>query len=222
MSWQDDGELGELPRLRINLYRAAVLFHNDIMAHRKTKPGAFPGWLGRKERIEYLVLYFGWNATTVVAYAYLYVITESFRSSTEYRLEICLTILAFALGCGIESVRDQIKEGAGDFLWEYFDHAGLLVEISLQCNVELRLLGPRAMIGEIETLIQQRVDVGGPVLAGAFARMQEHVFNDGIGALAVLNDLFEVAFQEFADFIQFLTPAGLVEPSGARLETAAR
>ena len=31
------------------------------------------------------------------------------------------------------------------------------------------------------------------------------------GALAVLNDLFEVAFQEFADFIQFLSPAGLVE-----------
>ena len=41
--------------------------------------------------------------------------------------------------------------------------------------------------------------------------MQQHVLDDGIGALAVLNNLFEVAFQKLANFIKFLSPTGLVE-----------
>ena len=34
-----------------------------------------------------------------------------------------------------------------------------------------------------------------PVLAGTLARMQQHVLDDGIGALAVLHDLVEIALQ---------------------------
>ena len=43
-----------------------------------------------------------------------------------------------------------------------------------------------------------RVDIGGPVLARSFARMQQHVLDDGVGALAVLHDLFEIALQHAA------------------------
>jgi hypothetical protein len=32
------------------------------------------------------------------------------------------------------------------------------------------------------------------MLAGTFARMQQHVLDDGIGALAVLDNLFEISF----------------------------
>jgi hypothetical protein len=41
--------------------------------------------------------------------------------------------------------------------------------------------------------------------------VQQHVLDDRVRALAVLDHLFQVAFQEFTDFIQFLSPAGLVE-----------
>ena len=71
-----------MPRLRIDLYPAAVLFHNDVMTHRKTKPGAFASRLGREERIEYLFLHFRRDAGTVIAYAYLYVAAEVFGGTT--------------------------------------------------------------------------------------------------------------------------------------------
>jgi hypothetical protein len=87
----DNGEFGESPRLGINLYPAVVLFDNDVMAHRKTKPRAFSRRFGREEGVEYLFLHFGRDAGTVVAYAYLYVVTEIFGSSIEYRLEIRVT-----------------------------------------------------------------------------------------------------------------------------------
>ena len=71
--------------------------------------------------------------------------------------------------------------------------AGVGIEARSQRDVEARLLGARAVIGEVEALLDQGVDVDRPLLARALARMQQHVLDDGIGALAVLHDLFEVA-----------------------------
>ena len=73
------------------------------------------------------------------------------------------------------------------------DFARCRVERPLQRDVEALLLRPRAVIREIETFLHQRVDVDRPVIAGAFARMQQHVLDDRIGALAVVRDLFEIA-----------------------------
>jgi hypothetical protein len=38
-------------------------------------------------------------------------------------------------------------------------------------------------------------------LAGALARMQQHVLDDGISSLAVLNDLLDVLFEKTGQFI---------------------
>ncbi len=74
----------------------------------------------------------------------------------------------------------------------------------LQRDVEAGLLGARAVIGEVEAFLDQRIDIGRPVLAGALARMQQHVLDDGVGALAVLHDLFEIVLQQSGHFIDFL------------------
>ena len=65
----------------------------------------------------------------------------------------------------------------------------------LQSDIEALLLGPRPVIGEVEAFLDEGVDIDRPVLARAFARVQQHVLDDGIGALAVLHDLVEVALQ---------------------------
>ena len=65
----------------------------------------------------------------------------------------------------------------------------------LQRDVEALLLGPRPVIGEIEAFLDEGVDIDGPMLARAFARVQQHVLDDGIRALAVLHDLVEIALQ---------------------------
>ena len=73
------------------------------------------------------------------------------------------------------------------------------------------------MIGEVEAFLDNGIDIDGPVLARAFTRMQQHVLDDGIRALAVLHDLIEIALQHirnFADlcsqlFVEFGSRKGL-------------
>jgi len=48
---------------------------------------------------------------------------------------------------------------------------------------------------EVEALLDERIDIDNSVFTRAFARVQQHVLDDGIGALAVLDDLVEVAPQ---------------------------
>ena len=78
------------------------------------------------------------------------------------------------------------------------------IEVLIQPDLEILLLGAGAVIGEIEALLDQRIDVDRPVLARALARMQQHVLDDGVGALAVLHHFFEIALQHRCQFVGFL------------------
>ena len=69
------------------------------------------------------------------------------------------------------------------------------------------------MIGEIEAFIDQGIDVDRPVLAGTLARMQQHVLDDRVGALAVLHHLFEIAPSALLSIRRFL--ARILSSSGA-------
>ena len=50
-----------MPGLRLDIDGATVLFHDDVVAHRKAKASPFARRLGRKERVEHLFLHFGGN-----------------------------------------------------------------------------------------------------------------------------------------------------------------
>ena len=103
--------------------------------------------------------------------------------------------MRFALGRRIEAVRDQVEQNPCDVLREDIDFAGSRIEGPLQRDIEALLLGPRPVIGEVEAFLDEGVDIDEPVLARAFARVQQHVLDDRIGALAVLHDLVEIALQ---------------------------
>src|SRR5258706_15905205 len=105
---QNNREFRELPSLRLDVDRATVLFHDDVMAHRKAKPGPFTRRLRREERIEHLFLHLGRNAGAVVANADLHGVTEISRGCTEDRIKTGTAILRLAFGYRIESIRDQI------------------------------------------------------------------------------------------------------------------
>ena len=66
-SRQNDPKFGELTGLRIDLYRPTMLLDDDVMANGQAKARAFSGRLGRKERIEDLLLHLRRNAGAVVA-----------------------------------------------------------------------------------------------------------------------------------------------------------
>src|SRR5260370_39630901 len=102
------------------------------MADREAKPRTFPRRFGRKERVEHLFLYLTRDSSAVVADADFHVAAEIFGRNAQRRLEIWVTILRLALGRGIESVRDQVEEGASDFLRKQLDRAGVGVEVTLK------------------------------------------------------------------------------------------
>ena len=91
-----------------------------------------------------------------------------------------------------------------------------------QRDVEALLLGPRAVIGEIEAFLDHGVDIDRPVLARALARVQQHVLDDGVGTLAVLHDLFEIAPQRIGQLGDFSAGLVVVMPELQRVAAVRR
>ncbi len=57
------------------------------------------------------------------------------------------------------------------------------------------------MIGEVERLLDQRIDIYALPLAAAAARMRQHAGDDAVGAPAVFRDLLEIAGQHSDDLV---------------------
>ena len=74
-------------------------------------------------------------------------------------------------------------------------------EIALQGDVEALVLGAGAVIGEVQRLLDQRVEIDRAALAALAARMLQHALDDAVGPPAVLGDLFEIAGQHRDDFV---------------------
>ena len=61
------------------------------------------------------------------------------------------------------------------------------------------------MIGEVEGVIDERVDVGRLALAAAAARMRQHALDDAVGAPTVLGDFLQIAGQHPDDLVDLRT-----------------
>src|SRR5262245_56472329 len=51
------------------------------------------------------------------------------------------------------------------------------------------------MVGKVEALLDNGINVDDPVFTRPFTRMQQHVLDNGIRTLAVLHDLLQIALQ---------------------------
>ena len=89
------------------------------------------------------------------------------------------------------------------------DLTGGRIKGPLQGDVEALLLGAGTVIGEIEALLDEGVDIDQPMFARSFARVQQHVLDDGVGAFAVLNDLVEIVAQGVRQFGYFSARLGI-------------
>ena len=108
-----------------------MLFHDDVVAHRKTEPGSFASRFGRKKRVEYFLHYLWSNSYAIVADADFDLITEIFRCDPQRRLEP-VAGPSCTFGRSIKSAGNQVEQDAGDFLRKRFDRASPRVEVSLQ------------------------------------------------------------------------------------------
>jgi hypothetical protein len=184
---QDNPEFGELAGVGVDLNRPAMLLDDDVVTNGQAQPSPFTGGLCRKERIEHLLLHLGWNAGAVVANPDFDAVTQVLGRGSHGGLVAASIRFRLTLRGCVEPVRDQIEQRPRNLLREQIDLASRRVKGPFQGDREALLLGPCPVIGEIEALIDQGVDIDRPVLSRPLTRMQQHVLDDRVGALAVLH-----------------------------------
>ena len=78
------------------------------MTDGKTQSSPFTGWLGRKKRVEQFLLYFGRNASAVVAYPDLDPVAQVSGRCRQDGLIVVAVGQPLALGGCIEAIGDQV------------------------------------------------------------------------------------------------------------------
>src|SRR4029077_3502872 len=81
---QNDLKFSEKSGLRLDIDAAAVLFHDDVMAHRQAKPRTFTRGLGREERVEYFLFDLFRDAGPVIANTDFNLVSEVLRRSVKH------------------------------------------------------------------------------------------------------------------------------------------
>src|SRR5215510_8401586 len=132
-------EFGEFPDFAVHADRAAVLLRYNVVADRQTEAGSFASRLGRKERLEQLVLDLRRDAGAVIAHPDLYRLAELARHHL-HRGAKAVRGLVTPLGRGIKAVAEQVQEHAGHVLWYQLDRCDAVIQLTLQGDVEVLVL----------------------------------------------------------------------------------
>ena len=93
---QDNPDLSELTRLRIDLDGARVLFHDDIVTDREPKTRAFSRRFGREKRLEHLFFHVRRNTSAVIADPDFHTIAKVFGGRSQGRLVVASIGFRFA------------------------------------------------------------------------------------------------------------------------------
>ena len=145
-----------------------MLLRDDVVTDRQAKPGPLAGGLRGEEWLEQLVAQFRRDAGAVVAHLDLDRLAEVARGDGERRTIAAAGGAPLALPGGIEAVAEQVEEDTRHVLRHDLDGRGLR-EVPLQRDVEVLILRTGAVIGEVQRLLDQRIDVGLLPVAGAAA-----------------------------------------------------
>src|SRR6516165_946989 len=197
---ENNSDFGVLTSQRIDLYRSRMLFYDDVVGDRQAKASTLASRFCCEEGVEHLFPYFGRNAEAIVANPDLNLVAKVLCRRRKGRLIAIALVLLFALARGIKAVRYQVQESPSDLLRVHIDLTGRRIKRPLHIDLEVLSLGAGTMIGEIEALLDERIGIDRPVLARSFARVQQHILDNGVCALAVLNDLVEVVAQSVRQF----------------------
>ena len=73
--------------------------------------------------------------------------------------------VALALAYGVKAVANQVEKDPRYVLRDKVDRPGRCLEIALQRHIEVFVLGPCTVVGEVQSLLDQIVDVAGLPIA---------------------------------------------------------
>ena len=178
-----------------------MLFGDDFIADRQSEPGALATRFCGEKRLEELVPDLGRNAAAVVAHPHLNGFAKIVRGHRQCWSEVRTIHLSLAFIRGVEGIAEEIEEHARHILRHKRDRRDIFAVGSFYRHVEVLILSAGAVIGEIERLFDQPVEVDVLSIAAAAAGMRQHPFDDIVGAFSVLDDFFKIAGKRVNDFV---------------------
>src|SRR5262249_39545132 len=137
------------------------------VADREAETRAFAGRLRGEEWLKKLVFDLRWNANAVVADVDFNRIAQIACRYFQGRLELGVAPLLLAFGSSVEAIAEQVETDAGDILRVDFDWSDGLGEFFFQRDVEARILRPATVIGEVQRLLDQAVEIDTATFAAA-------------------------------------------------------
>src|SRR6516162_2223366 len=153
MTWQAHDELGIDPGFALDLDRAAMLLGHDVIADRQTKPGSFACRLRREEWLKQLVLDFRLDADAVIANPDFDLVAPMSRRYAQGWPKRGVAVFLCPFMRRIEPVAEQVQEDAGDLLRRQFDRRKCFVEVTLQRDIKLLILGTGTVISKVQSFL---------------------------------------------------------------------
>jgi len=173
---------------------AAVLLRYDVVAYREPESSAFSGRFRSNERLEQFIADLRRDPRAVVTNPDHDLVTQIARRDSQHGT-IPIGSFPVALVGGVEAVADEVEEHAGDLLRHDINGCEIAVEVVLQCDVKVRILRTGSVIGEVESFLGERVEIGSLPIVAASTRVLQHASDNTVGAAAVLDDLLHVSSQ---------------------------
>jgi hypothetical protein len=110
----------------------------------------------------------------------------------------------------MKPIAEQVQQHAREVLWSQRNRRNTGLQLTLQRDVEALVLRTGAMIGKVQRLIDQSIEIHRSTLAGASARMFQHAPHDAVGTSAVFVDLTQIAGERACKLID-LAATSLVQ-----------
>src|SRR5262249_32719292 len=155
---------------------------------RQPKTGALAGRLGGEEGLEQLFPVFRRDTDPIVTHPDLDAFAELAGRNLQY-WAIRSVALATPLVSGIEAIAYEIKEHSSQLLPHDINRCEISVEVALERDIEVRVLRARTVIGEIQGLLGERVQINRLPIVAAATRVLQHTSDNAVGATTVRDDL---------------------------------
>ena len=106
----------------------------------------------------------------------------------------------------VEAVAEEVQEDPRHVLRVDLDRRDAVAEIPFQRDIETLILCAGAVVGEVQRLIDQRVQIDHAPFARGPARMFQHRLHDAVGTFAVLGDLRQITLEGRRQFVDLGLP----------------
>jgi len=165
-----------------------VLLHYDFVTHRKAQTCSGSCRFRRKKRFKNLLPDLLRNAVPIIPYADFDVLLAQQRRDPQSRTKLRACLFRLLIGRESSVVHD-VQNHAAQVMRHHLHHRHGRVIFFFNSYVEVDILRAESVVGELDVLGNQAIQVGVLHFPTLPPRMHQHALHDAVGAFAMFPDL---------------------------------